>query len=361
MKRLYVTATKLNDGKTVVAMGLCFLFSQQGKRCAFIKPLGLKDVRAAGFEVDEDALLLERAVKLHAHIQDMSPVTVDRTSIDEFTKPEKQKELLAQIDEAFARVAQDADIVVVEGTGHAGVGSVFGLSNAFVASHLKCKVLLVTSGGIGHPLDEIALNLASFKNHDVEVVGVIFNKVRSHEIDRIKKVGASVLERMGTRLVGIIPYNRVLDSPTMMDILERLRGRVLLGEKFLTNRVETVQVGAMSAHNALPRLANRALLITAGDRTDLLLAAAIRVLTDTEGHRMAGIVLTGGILPDPKVLDILRKLSLPVISVEDDSYTAATKVKTLNIRISPRDTVKIGLVRDMATRYIDIETILEAL
>lgn len=361
MKRLYVTATKLNDGKTVVALGLCFLIRKKNKRCAFIKPLGLKDVRATGFEVDEDALLLERALKLHAHIQDMSPITVDSKSIEQFSKPEKQGALLEQIDDAFSRVTKDADVVVVEGTGHAGVGATFGLSNAYLSAHLKCKVLLVTSGGVGHPLDEVALNLSLFHQHDVEVIGVIFNKVRSHEVEKIKDVGASVLERWGTRLLGIIPYNRVLDSPTMMDILERLRGRVILGEKFLSNRVETVQVGAMSAHNALPRLRNRAMLITGGDRTDILLAAAIRTLTDPEKHRIAGIVLTGGILPDPKVLDVLRNLNLPVISVDDDSYTTATKVKALDLKISPRDTVKIDLVRDIMQRYIDIDLILNLL
>ncbi|RKY19622.1 MAG: hypothetical protein DRP63_00260 [Planctomycetota bacterium] len=358
MKRLYVTATKVNDGKTVVALGLCSLLTQRGKRCAFIKPLGLKDVRTPGYEVDEDALLLERTLKLHAHIQDMSPITVDRTSVGEFAKPEKQRELLVQIEEAFARVTKDADAVVVEGTGHAGVGSVFGLSNARVAAHLRCKVLLVTSGGVGHPLDEVALNISLFQKYGVDVIGVVFNKVRSHEVEKIKSVGADVLKRLGTRLLGIIPYNRVLDCPTMMDILERLRGRLLLGEKHLSNRVESVQIGAMSAHNALPRLKNRALLITAGDRTDLLLAVAVRVLSDGGANRVAGVVLTGGILPDPKVLDVLRKLALPVISVEDDSYTAAIKVKTLDMKISPKDDVKIGIVRDIAARYIDIDTIL---
>jgi len=355
MKKLYVTATRDNDGKTVVTMGLMEQLRRMFPRVAFIKPLGLKDVRAPGYEVDEDALLMERAFSLHAHIQDMSPVTVDRTSIDEFTRPERQAELMSQVKESFERVSRDADLVMIEGTGHAAVGSVFGMSNARIASELGAKVILVTSGGIGHPLDEVAINMAFFDKHGVEVVGVIFNKARSHEVDKIKTVGKAVLERLGTRLAGVVPYNRVVDAPTMMDVLERLQGRMVLGEKHLGKRIESIQVGAMSAHNALPRLKGRALLITAGDRTDLLLAAAVRSLTAREEAPVAGVVLTGGITPDPKILDILKQLPVAVIAVKDDSYSTAARVKSMTTRVSASDRVKIDLIKDMVGRYVEVE------
>jgi len=76
--------------------------------------------------------------------------------------------------------------VVIEGTGHAGVGSIFDLSNARVANLLDAKVILVTSGGIGKPMDEIELNMALFEKECAEVIGVIINKVIVSKYRKIK-------------------------------------------------------------------------------------------------------------------------------------------------------------------------------
>lgn len=361
MKRLYVTATKINDGKTVVSLGLLNAFKEKFERIGYIKPLGLKDVRAPGYEVDGDALLMARTLPIHAHIQDMSPVTVDRTLIKEYTDLQKQKELLKSVKDSFKRVSEGKEFILIEGTGHAGVGSVFGLPNALVAKELNTKVLLVTSGGIGHPLDEVALNVGFFKSYGVEVIGVVFNRVYSHEFEQVRKICSSVLERFGTRLLGVMPYNRVIDVPTMMDVLERTRGRLLLGEKYLSNRVFSIQVGAMSAQNALTRLKDNVLLVTGGDRADLLLTVVIKGLLSSEGAGVAGVVLTGGLVPHPQVLELLKKTDFPIISVDEDSYTTAALIKSLDVKISPSDEKKISVVTDTVRRYVDIEQLLSLL
>jgi len=85
--------------------------------------------------------------------------------------------LIKKIQKAFDRVAWEKDFVLCEGTGHAGVGSVFDLSNAQVAKILGAKVVIVTEGGIGKPIDEVSLNQALFDREGVEVIGVILNKV----------------------------------------------------------------------------------------------------------------------------------------------------------------------------------------
>ncbi|MCX7702687.1 MAG: AAA family ATPase [Planctomycetota bacterium] len=358
MKRLYVTATKMNDGKTLISLGLMAFFAEKFNKVGYIKPLGLKDVRAPGYEVDGDALLMARTHRIHAHIQDMSPVTVDRDSIKEYFEEKKQKELLENVKEAFERVARDKDFVLIEGTGHAGVGSIFGLPNARVAKELGAKVLLVTSGGIGHPLDEVALNVGFFKGYGVEVIGVVFNKVRSHEFETVKTICAPVLERFGTRLLGVVPHNKGLDMPTMMEVLERTRGRLILGEKFLSNRIHSVQIGAMSAQGALARLRDNTLIVTGGDRADLLLSVIIRGLVSAEKLDIAGVVLTGGMLPSPEVLEVLKKMRFPVISVEEDSYTTTSLIKGIDLKISPSDESKISTAIDLVRRYVETEKIL---
>lgn len=361
MKRLYVTATKINDGKTVVSLGLLNALKEKFERIGYIKPLGLKDVRAPGYEVDGDALLMARTLPIHAHIQDMSPVTVDRTSIKEYAEEGKQKELLQSVKDSFERVAEGKDFLLIEGTGNAAVGAVFGLPNALVAKELGAKVLLVTSGGIGHPLDEIALNKEFFESYGVEVVGVIFNKVYSHEFEQVRKICAPVLERFGTRLLGVVPYNRGIDVPTMMDVLERLRGRLLLGEKYLSNRILSIQVGAMSAQNALTRLKDNVLLVTGGDRADLLLTVVIKGMLASDRIDVAGVVLTGELVPHPDVLGLLKKTKFPVISVKEDSYTTAAQIRSLDVKISPSDEKKISIVADVMKRYVDIDQLLSLL
>ena len=88
---------------------------------------------------------------------------------------------------AFDIVAWEKDFVIIEGTGHAGVGSVFDLSNATVAKLLQSKVIIVSRGGIGRPIDEISLNLALFEKQGVEVIGAIINKVVPEKMEMLKE------------------------------------------------------------------------------------------------------------------------------------------------------------------------------
>src|SRR5204863_6983659 len=108
-----------------------------------------------------------------------------------------REQLVRKIERAFDRVAWEKDFVLCEGSGHAGVGSVFDLSNAQVAKILKARVVIVSRGGIGKPIDEVALNLALFEKEDVEVIGVILNKVAPDKIDLVKEFARRVLKRKG--------------------------------------------------------------------------------------------------------------------------------------------------------------------
>src|SRR5438876_6897917 len=108
---------------------------------------------------------------------DMSPIAVEPDFTRKYLADAHYDALIRKIEKAFDRVAWEKDFVLCEGSGHAGVGSVFDLSNAQVAKILKARVVIVSRGGIGKPIDEVALNLALFEKEDVEVIGVILNKV----------------------------------------------------------------------------------------------------------------------------------------------------------------------------------------
>jgi hypothetical protein len=102
---------------------------------------------------------------------------VERGFTEQFIRNPRKERLTNQIKECFSRVAKDKDLVVIEETGHAAVGSVFDHSNAFVAKILGAKAILISSGGIGRPIDEIMLNKSLFEKEGIELLGVIINKV----------------------------------------------------------------------------------------------------------------------------------------------------------------------------------------
>src|SRR5205823_11373623 len=159
--------------------------------------------------------------------------------------------LVRKIQKAFDRVAWEKDFVLCEGSGHAGVGSVFDLSNAQVAKVLGAKVIIVTRGGIGKPIDEVALNQALFEKEGVEIIGVIINKVIGAKLDYVSEFARRGFKRKGLELLGVLPHQRILCSPTLDLIRQELRAEILNAPGPLDGLVEDVIVGAMGASNAM--------------------------------------------------------------------------------------------------------------
>ena len=250
--------------------------------------------------------------------------------------------------------------MVLEGTGHAGVGSVFDLSNASVAHLLDAKVVIVTLGGIGNPVDEIALNRCLFERAGVEVIGIIANKVLPQKIEQTRHYLSIALERMGLPLFGVIPYTPRLTWPTMQQIAEAFDAQVVHGHDQLDNTVANMVVGAMTPHNALIFLHDKTLLIVPGDRDDLVLAAASMDVLREDLH-LAGILFTGGILPTPQTLDLLSRTNIPALATKYLTYEAAASIQKLTVKIQVQDAEKIELASAMVREHVDLERIWTAL
>lgn len=183
-KRIFVAATMQNDGKTTVSIGLIMALRKHFKNVGFIKPIGQRYLIESGYKVDEDSVLVEDICGIKCNLKDMSPVAIERGFTESYIMHGKKEELVKNIKDSFKRVSKGMDVVVIEGTGHAGVGSCFDLSNAAVARELDAPVVMVTSGGIGRPIDEIILNAALFEKEGISLNGVIINKVREKNMIR---------------------------------------------------------------------------------------------------------------------------------------------------------------------------------
>ena len=362
-KSIYIAATGQNDGKTTTSIGLMQAFIDRYEKVGFIKPVGQKYVTVGQEKIDKDAYLMNSIWPFDYPVKTASPIAIPGGYTEYYIKNRKEESvrITEKLLASYNAIKQGKDIVVIEGTGHAGVGSVFDLNNATVARMLGSKAIIVTTGGIGRPLDEVYLNKTLFEKEGVEILGVILNQVIEEKYEKVKDMVDKSLTHMGLKLLGAIPMQKTLSAPTMYQLIEHLDGELVNGD-YLYGNIYDIIVGAMTAHNALVHIKKGTLLITPGDRSDLLLASIITNLFDkshekTGINKLAGIILTGNIRPHANVMNILRKTNIPVISVKQETYSTASKVYDLLVKIMPYDKQKIRLAQTLIPKYVDIDYI----
>tara|TARA_Y100000814_G_scaffold292486_1_gene271193 strand:+ start:892 stop:1953 length:1062 start_codon:yes stop_codon:yes gene_type:complete len=352
----------MNDGKTTTCLGLFAALQQRYEKVGFIKPVGQRFVKIDGQLIDEDSVLLEKIYRVEVPITSMSPIAIDAT----FTKRYLDSpagigaELVHKVCDAFDRTSWEKNFTLIEGSGHAGVGSVFGLSNARVAKLLGAKAIIVSRGGIGQPIDEIALNKALFDSEGVEVVGAIINKVQSDKMDYIRTYTGRALKRLGVPLLGLLPEEKTLSSPNLKQIQERVSARLLNRDDLLpTQRFDNIIIGAMTATRFLKSILPNTLLITPGDREDIIIAA-LSHQENVEKGSISGIILTRGFEPSPDLTKRIHNSRIPVIITDSGSYTVASRIYGMTVKTQPEDEDKIPLIKKLVQKNIDLNQIVES-
>ena len=358
--RVFIAATRQNDGKTTTSLGLMAALQKFHPRIGYIKPVGQRFVEIAEQKIDEDTVLMDHVYNLNCPLVDMSPIAVEPDFTRRYLEAANYDALVRKIQKAFDRVAWEKEFVLCEGSGHAGVGSVFDLSNARVAKILGAKVVIVSGGGIGKPIDEVSLNQALFQKEGVEIIGVILNKVTEDKIDYVTDFARRGLKRKGLELLGVIPHRRILSSPTMQLICEELKAERLNSPDGMNSLVEDVVVGAMGVHNTMSFFKRGVLIITPGDREDIILAAATTQLGKGKDG-LAGIVLSGDLKPNPNVLKVIRDMPFPVLFANESSYQVSSRVHDLIVKTRPTDLEKIAVIRDLISEHVDVKKILNSL
>src|SRR3954463_2528544 len=206
MRQLYLAATGMNRGKTTVALGLLAALADRKLDIGFTKPVGQRYAIVDDQPADEDAILMRSALGMTDALSLMSPVHIPRGFTKAYIKGEVTPDLGARIRQAHATLAERHELLLIEGTGHAGVGSVVGLSNAQVARMLKAPAAIVAEAGVGRPIDEIVLNRALFARHGVEVAGAIINKVDADAHPTLPDILRPGLAKHNIELLGMLPY-----------------------------------------------------------------------------------------------------------------------------------------------------------
>jgi hypothetical protein len=359
-KSVFLAATGQNRGKTTTSLGLLAAIRDGGLRLGFLKPVGQRYLVVDGTRADEDAVLMRSVFALPDALDDMSPVTLPRHFTTDFIMGRIEDDLGAQVTDAYDRVAAGKDVVVIEGTGHAGVGAVVGLSNARAAAMLGSPVIIVSEGGIGRPIDEIVLNHALFAAEGVEVLGAVVNKVDVESHPQLPEVLARGLAQHDIPLLGCIPYSEFLANPSLELIVTHLDGELLAGEAIPGVTIGWVAIGAMQARHAVELLRARTLLITPGDRDDLV-RAAVDANRDAAVPRVIGLILTGGFRPSDPVIAELRAAGIFAYLVGTDTYRTAQAVDEILVKTHASDVEKIDTIIELVGGALDVDGLLARL
>jgi BioD-like phosphotransacetylase family protein len=355
MRQIYLAATGINRGKTTVCLGFLDGCLSRGLVTGFLKPVGQRTVIEDGVPADEDAVLLRDVFGLTDPMPVMSPIHIPRGFTKAYISGDVVEDLGATVRSAHQTVAAGRDVLLIEGTGHAGVGAVIGLSNAAVAEMLGAPAIIVSEGGVGRPIDEIVLNAALFARHGVEVAGAIVNKVDLDAQPGIVAILERGLALHGIPLLGVLPYRPILSNPTLGMVLEGVHGETIWPGPDLDRVIDGVAIGAMEAEHMLQRVGPGTLVIAPGDREDAILALTSATIA---GHGALGLVLTGGYRPRPGVVDAIRAAGLFATLVPEDTYVVASEVHDLLVKTHSSDREKIDLIKALVAEHLDVDRIL---
>ena len=358
-RKIFVAATGQNCGKTTVCLALLHLAQAKYSRVGFIKPLGPKPALLNGRQMDKDAALMAEVFGLKKDLRHMSPVVLfpetTRQVIDGQLDPSGYR---GQIVEACAALEKQSDFLVIEGSGHPGVGSVVGLSNATIARLVGAPVLLVTGGGVGSVIDAVTLNRALFEKEGVEVRAVLANKLVPEKRDTTLDYLSRAFAREPFELLGGFNYQPILANPTLGRIA-RLLGLELHGNRREAKRIiHHVQIGAASTQRVAELLKNDSLLIVTSSRDELLVTMANLYQIPEYRSRIVGLVIPG-ILPINKITQqILDRSNIPYLRTAKNTTAELYQTIVEDVsKLTAEDKEKLDLVRKLAEFRFDFAAI----
>ena len=349
MKSIYISATEPRSGKSAVALGLMNLLKQQVDKVGFIKPIG----NAPTGGEDEDVELVRRLFSLDLDPEIINPLDIESTG--RILSAGGADELLTKVLRAFNKVAVQFDTIIIEGTDYTGILAALEFDiNADISKTLDAPVLMVASGeerAVEEIIERVAAAKESFDEKGCDFIGVVVTKVERQMHQRVTAALERELPKHNIDLLGVIPYNDLLGRPRMGEIARKIGAKVMFGQQFMNNLVTSPRIAAMTLGNAIERLTDGMLLITPGDREDMLLAAMVSRVATTYPN-ISGILLTGGFDPVDSVKKLIGGLSgfnIPILQVPYDTFETAIKISRMPVSLYAGDTEKVKSV------YLDVQ------
>lgn len=362
---VFIGATGQNIGKTTTSLALLGRLLPKYPKLNFMKPVGQRTIEKQGEVADEDVFLMKEVFDLNHEARQMSPVTVPPGFTKDYLDGKTDNSQLSEaIKEGWGSLSCADDMTVVEGTGHTGVGSVFGMNNAQVAKLLELPVILVAQAGIGRPIDEIEMNLALYERHGVSVKGVIFNKAVKSKTDAVREYCGKYLNKKGIKMLGVVEYNRTLSRPSLQRLHMDIKAEILSGHDHLEAVPTKIMTGAGALDYILDKTVQQTLVVTPASRSDVIMAAAHNFDLVKRGNfltkqEFVGLVLTGDQDPHPDVLANAKHSEIPILRVVDDVYETVEAIDNSLAKTLATDKQKLEIIDDIYKEAVDWEGVEE--
>ncbi len=353
---LYITATEARSGKSAITLGVMEMLLRKIDRVGFFRPI-ISDLS----DPDADINLISSHFNLRIPYDQMYAFT--GTAASNLVSLGRQAEILEGVIKKFDQLRDNCDFVLCEGTDFASSTAAFEFDiNAEISKNLSCPVLLVANSrqkSTDDAVRSVEVALESLSEKKCHTIATIVNRTDPNDgqaiIELLKKKDVA-----GEQLLYAIPDEPSLGRPTVGEIANALGAEVLYGEEQLNRHVRGFTVAAMQLHNFLTRIEYGSLIITPGDRADVIVAC-LAAVSSASKQNISGIMLTGGLKPEEPIQELIKGFTqmIPIISVKENTFPTATNVNKIHAKISPDDERKITRALAVFEKNVDIRQLEE--
>lgn len=353
---IYLTTTESHCGKSLVSLGIMEMLLRKTKRVGVFRPLVSE--HAPGTRNKNIDLILSH---FSLDIEYADTYAFQMREANEMLAQGKNDEFLDRIIEKYKVLESQCDFILCIGSDFVGESSAFEFDiNTVIAQNLGAPVLVLGNAAQRSPVeavDPIRLAVDLFRERGCQIVGAIINRADRNQIDHVLAALHQEFPE-DDLLLSVIPANRILDSPNIKEIAQNLNAEVLYGTDRLARQVFDYKIIAMQVQNFLPHLTDNSLVITPGDRGEIILST-LQAHQSRNYPQVAGILLTTGLKPAPTIQKLLDGLPsmLPILAVPTDTFTTATNVGKIRSYITPDNHAKINLSLKLFDKYINTDAL----
>ena len=352
---LYVTATEARSGKSAIILGVMQMIIKEIGSIAFFRPIIGDHVFG---RVDHDVNLILKYFKLQIPYNDTHAYTLSQAR--QLITSGQEELLYENILKKYRQLSSKYDFVLCEGTDYRGKDPGFEFDlNANIAANLGAPVLAVVSGRektADETCTQTAITVDTLEQMGVDIAGCIINRVPDTFL-RDTAGRPKCQEQFSKSFpVYVIPENRSLGSPTMDDVKRWLGAEVLYGKAGMLNLVDNYLVAAMQISNFLEYIREGSLIITPGDRSDIIISSLASRISSAFPN-ISGVLITGGIELSPSVQRLIQGwtgIPVPVLFVESHTFDTVQSVNELYGRIEPTDSKRIATALGWFGRYVNV-------
>ena len=351
-KTIFIASAEPYSGKSIISLGLVNMLLGKAQKIGYFKPI----INTDPTETKDTHI---KTILEHFNLPIKFEDAYAYTRLEAMQHQEKgtQGEMIDTIITKFKKLEESYDFTVLEGSDFIGEGAAFEFeSNAIVAKNLGAPALVVVTGENKSTSQTIQATfnfLRNFEQHEIQVLGVVVNKVQPEQVSDIKELLTDQLPKGIT--LAVIPADKGLQNPTIKDIYDSLGGDLLVGQQHLSNRVDNFVTGAMHVPNFLNHIKENVLIVTPGDRGDIILGS-LQANMSSNYPKVAGIVLTAASVPDEPIMRLINGLEnvVPIISVKSGTFHTTSMLANIKARITPDNVKKIQLAIDTFNKYVDM-------